>query len=460
MKKWIIFLMFIVFINNTIAQETRYNLLFKHGQTELTEEQKGQISNIARSIKDGARVMVYPLVYDSIFDHLVYEVNAKDQASEIVKFAKTIGFELLRTPVNFPSTYRGRSVGVNMKYNKPKNIVTPDTEPKIVSYSLKNHYPEKPSQYFIINPNKDTLIVVKEGTKLFFEAGSLMSTQKVQIELKEFYSLEDYMKSGLPSVSNGKMIETGGCIYLNATKREPGGQQVNINPNKGIGTDFRLGKDDPKMQIFVKDPRSTNKMNWILPPKRMIKEDWEMTETILDINGKSISQKKYTSKVEWEQHVRDEERQAADAKRQLEKEQREAAEEQRKEAIRSEMQAKIQNKMDSKLKVYNLGYINCDKFFNEAMSPFTIAADEKTSAEYYLIYNDIRGVMKGIVNNSKVEFGVVPSNRKATLIAVSFIDKQAYYDKCTILSGSIEIPKIALKPVDESFLNHQLSLFK
>ncbi|MFM6983870.1 MAG: hypothetical protein ACKOXF_07040 [Chitinophagaceae bacterium] len=65
-------------------------------------------------------------------------------------------------------------------------------------------FPEKPSQFFVIDPLKDTLIIGKEGTRLLFKKGSLMSTKKVQIELKEFYQLGDYIKSGLATVSNGK----------------------------------------------------------------------------------------------------------------------------------------------------------------------------------------------------------------------------------------------------------------
>lgn len=467
MKNLILTSLFISIINSVTAQEQekKYNLLFIPGQTQLTPKQKKEINDIASSINDCQKVILYPLTYDSIYDRLTYAKNAKDQASEIATYAKTVGFELLGNPMNFPSTYRGYSVSVILKYNKPNDTITSVIDDEILSYGLRKHYPEKSSQFFIVDPNEDTLIVGNEGTKLFFSAGSLKSKKKVKIELKEFYSLDDYMKGGIPTVSNGKMIQTGGAIYLNATQNDSGNQQVNIDPDKGVEIDFKLGKDDPEMQIFIKDQKS-KKMNWILPSKNKMKEDWEMTETIKDADG-VITKKKYTSKEEWEKHLKEEER--------LEKEKKEKERIAKEEAILQDKKAKeeaikqekiaakrraIQDKMDSKFTVYNLGYINCDKFLNEPMIQFIIAGDEKINAEYYLLYKDVRGVMTGYVNNKKVSFGSVPKNRQATLIAVSFFEKQAYYFECTIIIGTKTTPKISLKPVDEIFIDKQLALLK
>lgn len=116
--------------------------------------------------------------------------------------------------------------------------------------------------------------------------------------------------------------------------------------------------------------------------------------------------------------------------------------------------------MNSKLQVYDLGYINCDKFYNEPTMPLMVAIDDKFTAEYYLVYTDIRGVMKGDVSGMKVAFGSIAQNREAVLIAVSYVDKQAYYFKCTIGAGGKLTQKVALKPVEEKFLNQELALLK
>ncbi|MBL4592399.1 MAG: hypothetical protein JKX68_01120 [Flavobacteriales bacterium] len=263
--------------------------------------------------------------------------------------------------------------------------------------------------------------------------------------MKEFYALDDLIKNALPTSSNGKLIETGGSIYLNATENNNKKKQVKINPSIGVAIDFTIGKDDPEMEVFVKDPRYTNQVNWILPRAKRsssIKKSWQMTETIYNADKTIRSEQVFHSKEEWEAHLQ---------KRKEEKEQKRKEE---------EIKQVTKNKMDSKLKIYNLGYINCDKFYNEPMTPFIVAADQKTIAEYYLVFKDVRGVMKGKLYNQQVNFGSVPKNKQATLVAVSFIDKQAYFFNSSINISSSEIPTIILKPVEESFLNQQLALLK
>ncbi|MEI7596772.1 MAG: hypothetical protein WCK02_13560 [Bacteroidota bacterium] len=430
MKKLILVLLVIASVNNAIAQKVRYNLLFKPEQTKLTETQKNEIAELIENIADGELITIYPLTNDTIFQRLVFAKNAKIQALEIAKYAESIGFKTMGTPSNFPSSYKGLSVSVSLKYYKQQE------EPTLAGSMLKNHYPDKPSQFFVIDPTKDTLITGNEGTKLFFGAGSLMSKEKVQIELKEFYTMSDYLKSDLPTISNGEMIQTGGVIYLNATQESNSKQQVKINPDKGVDVDFTIGKADPDMQVFIKDTRSPNSMNWVLPPQTKI--IWEMTETTLDTKGNIISEKKFNSKAEWEAHLKAEEN------------------EKKQEIERQEARVKFQ----SKLNIVNLGFINCDKFFNEPMIQYEIAIDAKIKADYYLVYKDVRGVMCAQIENNKAVFGSVPSNKQAILIAVAIIDKQAYYFESPITANSKIFPKVELKPVDESYLNKQLALLK
>lgn len=442
----------IVFLSSAAAQEHKYNVIFEKGQTVLSDKQKKEINFVASRLTEGETVMFYPLAYDSIYEVYKYTANSKEQAAAIAEYGVTVGFQLIGTPRNFPSSYSGLSTGVIMKYIR---LMGPDSlklTPQLAG-GIQGHYPEKPSQFFVIDPLRDTIIIGNEGTRLYFKAGCLLTKKKVQVELKEFYKLEDYIKNGLPTVSNGKMIQTGGSIYLNAKENDAAKKQVNINPEKGVGVDFTIGKDDAGMEIFIKDPRSTNELNWILPPKRRVVETWQMTEIVYGPGGKVISEKKFNSKEEWEKHVKDEE-----AKEKARKEKAALEEKERKE--KEKIKEETNTKMDGKLQIYNLGYINCDKFPDEPMIPLMVKADEKVTAEYYLVYTDVRGVMKGYVSGDQVSFGSVAQNRQAILIAVCFIGKQAYYYKGSVGAGGKLSGKVALAPVEESFLNQQLALLK
>ena len=431
-------LIFSFFASGLFAQEQKYNIVFKPEQTAMGEQQKKELNFIASRLMEGESVLLYPLAYDSLVDVYKFTSQAKLQAQAISEYANSIGFVTTGFPHNFPSGYSGMSVGIVLKFTKP---IDPST---LANNGAKGQglFPEKPSQYFLINPLKDTLIVGKEGTRLLFKAGCLLSTKKVQIELKEYYQLGDYIKSALPTVSNGQMLQTGGSIYLDARENDANKKQVKINPQIGVQVDFTLGKNDADMQVFIKDPRTPNALNWILPSRRVTRESWEITETVLDADGKVVSEQKFNSKEEWDKHLEEKERKKKEM------------------AKAAEIKETTRQKMDSKLQIYDLGYINCDKFYNEPTLPLIVAADAKYNAQYYVVYTDIRGVLKGESHNGTVTFGSLAKNREAVLIAVSFVDKQAYFFKCKIgIGGKLE-QKIALSPMEESALNQELALLK
>ncbi|PCI97181.1 MAG: hypothetical protein COB15_08220 [Flavobacteriales bacterium] len=433
MKNLIFIAFFTILTHQTVAQKTRYNLLYTPGQTVLSTEQKASIKEICTWIKPKETVSIFPLTYDKEYDKLSFSRSATNYAEQIIVYAKSIGFEIMGTPKNFPSTYRGLSISVNIKYTNPKLI-----------NELASLFPEKPSQFFIIDPTKDTVIFGNEGTKLLFVANSLMCPNKVRVELKEFYAIDDYIKSGLPTSSNGKLIETGGSIYLDATAENNPKKKVKIDPNKGVAVDFTIGKNDPDMEIFVKDKRYPNQLNWVRPNQKQSKREgsWEMTETILNADSSIQSEQVFTSKEEWEAHLQ----------------KQKAAKEKKKRDVKTIQ--KTQQKMASKLKVYNLGFINCDKFYNEPMMAYIIPADQERAATYYLVFKDIRGVMQGLINNKQVTFGSVPKNKEATLIVMSYNEKQTYLYNTEVNLGKSDIPQIELKPVSESYLNTQLALLK
>ncbi|MBX7183383.1 MAG: hypothetical protein K1X82_14820, partial [Bacteroidia bacterium] len=309
----------------------------------------------------------------------------------------------------------------------------------IPTVSLQGHFPEKPSQFFKIHPDRDTILHGKEGTTLYLPAGSLLSAADiVQIELKEFYTFADLMKNDLHTASDGSMLHTGGTIYLDAKETNSNGSAVAINSEKGIGVDFTLGKTDPDMRIFIKNPEE-EELNWI--PARYTKHIITKTVTWTDGEGNIISEAEALERIN---------RIKAYEKEQIaQKKMQEELAKQEKELSR----------FDEKLKVYDLGYINCDKFPEEQMKSMQAKADVRYTATYYLVYKDVRGLMKGHQLGNKIEFGMVPQNRPATLIAVAFDGPQAYFFR-TELSPDSPMPEVKLQASNEKFVDQQLALLK
>ena len=428
------FLLIAAIASHLSAQVATHNLLFQKEQIKLSQTQKKEIYELMPNLMDGQSLIIYPVYIDDGNQKLVFSKHADLQAEAIIAFTKTIGFETLGTPRGFPCVHKGVSMSANLKYHKSRYL---DNGEK--PYSLQANYPEKESQYFLINPMRDTTIYGKEGTEIHIPTTALTSRKLVSIKLKEFYSLADLMINDLSTVSDGEMIQTGGSIYLEAREHQTE-KKVTINPNLGLDIAFTGGREDPKMEVFIKDPHSA-KMNWIRPRKTevtMIKS-WSMTETILDPEtNEVISSKTYNSKKEWEDHLnkKAEEKKTADI-------------------VIAKKKANYE-----KLKVYDMGYINCDRFPDEPKIQFMVAADDNIVAEYFVVFDNVRGVLKGETRGNSVDFGTIPSDKAARLIAVSFQGDKTYFYSQNFIAKNTPNAKVALRPVPKSVVDQQLAMLK
>lgn len=442
------------------AQQTKHDLMFAPGQTKLSNTQKQELKTLALSMRNGERLTIYPLTHDSAYGRTVYAKAARAQAQAIGKYCESQGFEVMGTPSNFPSTYRGMSASITLKFHLPENEV---------QNPLKAHFPQKQSQFFTIDPTKDNVLAGEEGTVLYIKAGALLSNNEVEIELKEYYTLKDYITNGLQTASNGNMLQTGGTVYINAVDKTTN-KPVGVNQDKGIGLDFTLGKNDPEMEVFVKDPKSSGPINWVRPKAPSSNggfNSWEMTETIYDPEGNVVGEKTYKSKAEWDAYQEQLrlEREAIERAAAAERERLAAAAALREQQRAAEVKAMLESnsaadRMQGALQIYQLGWINCDRFPNLPMVPLVFAADDKCAAEYYLVFDDVRGVMRAQEENGNVKFPKVPKNKTATLIAIAFVGKIAYFFKKVITIGNEGAPTVTLEQVDEAFVNEQLALLK
>ncbi|MBO9199000.1 MULTISPECIES: hypothetical protein [Niastella] len=66
-----------------------------------------------------------------------------------------------------------------------------------------------PTQVFSIDITKDTTLHTKNGALIRIPHGALSSgTNPVQLEIKEAYSMQEILKAGLTTMSNGQALST------------------------------------------------------------------------------------------------------------------------------------------------------------------------------------------------------------------------------------------------------------
>ncbi|HYG16547.1 MAG TPA: hypothetical protein VEC12_12400, partial [Bacteroidia bacterium] len=156
----------------------------------------------------------------------------------------------------------------------------------VAAWSCKNKLPEKKypseklapndpfketmveSRFYEIKGNEDNVVEGAEGTTLVIPEGSLMHKDgsmpkgKIKVELAEALDMADMVLSNLTTTSDGKQLQSGGMIYLNATAD---GEELRINPEKPIRIEIPTDKKVPGMMVYRGIRDSAGNMNWVDP---------------------------------------------------------------------------------------------------------------------------------------------------------------------------------------------------
>jgi hypothetical protein len=111
-----------------------------------------------------------------------------------------------------------------------------------------------PVQKYSIDADSNGIVKGKQDSSFLFPAGTLVDEKdslvkgKVDIELIEINTIEDFIKSGITTQSDGKLLASDGSYYLNATQN---GKKLNIKNGKQVYARFPTALKDPDMQFFT-----------------------------------------------------------------------------------------------------------------------------------------------------------------------------------------------------------------
>ena len=141
---------------------------------------------------------------------------------------------------------------ININNTKPP-VVIPNT-PFSTKFFIENIVP---SQFFTFNASNYWEIKGKKGTNIYFYPGGLKNpagnivTGNVEIELKEIYSKGDMILSGIFPISYGKLLVSGGEIFL---KVKQNGVELHITDTNHVKVKMPYdGVDTNTMYVFSSD---------------------------------------------------------------------------------------------------------------------------------------------------------------------------------------------------------------
>ena len=125
----------------------------------------------------------------------------------------------------------------------------------------------KMPQSFLINPERDTTLNGEEGTVIKIKLRSFVYkgtdidvAGTVAFHLSEYYKLSDIVAAGLSTESNGRILETGGMIFIEALSE---GKQCELKNNSELEIQFPFTERKEGMQLFVGVKREEGKIDWV-----------------------------------------------------------------------------------------------------------------------------------------------------------------------------------------------------
>jgi TonB family protein len=131
---------------------------------------------------------------------------------------------------------------------------------------------EKPSQTFNFKSDEDKLIACKEGTIIYVKSNSFVTESgkpvkgDLNILVKEYYASSDMLLANLTTTSDGKILETGGMIYIEAFHNN---EKCELKKDASIEISFPTSDKKDDMQLFSGDWNS-NEVNWTLSRTRSV----------------------------------------------------------------------------------------------------------------------------------------------------------------------------------------------
>lgn len=121
----------------------------------------------------------------------------------------------------------------------------------------------KPQTFVIAAPQADTTIVGKKGVKVTIPANSFAvpANTPVEVKMTEYTTKADMLFANLSTTSNGRLLESGGSVYITATAF---GKSVDLAEGKALALAFPTKNVATDMQTFY-GQQTPKGINWVLP---------------------------------------------------------------------------------------------------------------------------------------------------------------------------------------------------
>ncbi len=282
--------------------------------------------------------------------------------------------------------------------------------------NIYTRFKNKP-QIFIVSAKENIEIKGEEGTIIRIPKYALVNskertiTGEVEISLEEYYKNSDIIKANLHTLSDGKILETGGMINLVIHHKN---EELKLKQGQEIEIEFATNDMD-RMQTFIGETKN-GKFNW-------------------KVENISEPQTSKVNLVEFDTIAND----TISLGRTFQK---------------NSSQPKIKRKtVTSKvLTSRSLRWINCDRFLNSDKESTHLKVETNLEkVDLKIIFKDINSIMTPDRPN---EFSYIPILSKVTLVGFKEINGEIFYASKEITiekdhTETLTLTKISVEKLDE-----------
>lgn len=272
-------------------------------------------------------------------------------------------------------------------------------------------------QLFLVNPLYDTVLKCKHGTEIYIEANSfsyedkdssaINSSAKISFEVLEYVRLTDMVLNKLSTLSDGKIIETGGMLYISAFINN---RKITVKENKKINVYFP-SKSKNFLSFYSNGNENIDSLNWTLGGIENLPVAQVRQDTSLFLNDT----------LKWD-------------------------------------------KNDKKLNVLSfkkLGWINCDRFlnFDNTTDIFvkTEGSNLDSSAFCSIILKNYNSIIPGkISENGSMKFSSLPINETIIIFLIAYRDCNYYFGIKEVQVKEKEIYSVSLEIVSKEQLKDRI----
>ncbi|MFT3682910.1 MAG: hypothetical protein QM791_21810 [Ferruginibacter sp.] len=334
---------------------------------------------------------------------------------------------------------------------------------------------ESPAQQFTVASNKVSSIIAKKGLIVTIDPAALETEDgaaagdRIDVEVKEMTNQEELFKNDAPTVSDGRLLVSGGAYYIGM---QSNGNKLRLKANRTLKLDIpRIA--DKEMELFYGQRDSTGNLNWkaageklAAKPATFLNEpayaannttekyenlinkgedslsDIERLALFVNEKGGRISKREFDSFAKYKPGNSDK----ADFKTRIVE-----ISDKKEKNKKTRLQLAYYNPVE----ISNLGWINCDRFYNLPVKTLLQCEPDSllttNSVAVYIIYKNYNAMQKEYLRyNGQLFSGEnddYPAGQPVKIIAVANINGDFYSARHDYILGNSKKVKFKFSKV-------------